>query len=168
MDSQVEHVFNQVRLHERFNISLSIVYMSSPRDYIYRMTHSSDTFKPIRISVMKWRWWIGASQALKETNPPLHIVANGVHWLNFGNKTGTKVSLVSTYLNRPMTSFMFHKSSGQFNDKYASRSLCNFLEGGREDRWLGRRFFASVSDNSNALSDKPSGLRPPSAFDRIL
>ena len=162
VDSQVEHVFSQVRLHERFNISLSIVYMYSPRDYIYRITHSSDTFKLMRISVLKWRWWIGASQALKETNPPLNIVANGVHWLNSGNRTGTKVSLVSTYLNSPTTSCMFHKSSGQFYDKYASRSLCNFglMAGGREDRWLGQRFFASVSDNSNALSDKPSRYAP--------
>ena len=33
VDSQVEHVFSQVRLHERFNISLNIVYMHGPNIY---------------------------------------------------------------------------------------------------------------------------------------
>ena len=124
----------------------------------YTVTHSSDTFK--LTSVLKWRWWIGASQALKETNPPLNIVANGVHWLNSGNRTDTKVSLVSTYLNCSTKGFTSHMTRSRHNHKYDSRSLCNCLPGSflagelREDRWLGRRFFASVSDNSNARSDK--------------
>lgn len=153
VDSQVEHVFSQVRLHERFNISLNIVYMLGAN--IYRITHSSDTLK--LTSVLKWRWWIGASQALKETNPPLNIVANGVHWLNSGNRTDTKVSLVSTYLNCSTKGFTSHMTRSRHNHKYDSRSLCNYCPRSgqlREDRWLARRFFASVSDNSNARSDK--------------
>ena len=160
VNSQVEHVFSQLRLHERFNISLNIVYMYSSATLtiirllskrtgdIYRMTHSSDTF---RIHILKRRWWIGASQALKETNPPHDIVANGVRWLNTGNRTNIKVSLVSTYL-RPRTHLMlFHD---QRYCRYSSLSLCHFLDGRREDRWLEQSFFAPVSDNSRAHRSK--------------
>ena len=163
VNSQVEYVFSQLRLHEGFNISLNIVYMyssfacsasehaltiirllSQRTGNIYRMTHSSDRF---RIHILKRRWWIGASQALKETNPPHDIVANGVRWLNTGNRTNIKVSLVSTYL-RPRTHLMLFYD--QRYCRYSSLSLCHFLDGRREDRWLEQSVFAPVSDNSRA------------------
>nr|YP_009720789.1 hypothetical protein [Ostreobium quekettii]QGQ62001.1 hypothetical protein [Ostreobium quekettii] len=168
VNSQVEYVFSQLRLHERFNISLNIVYMYSSFAFskkkrtaseraltiirllsqrtsdIYRMTHSSDRF---RIHILKRRWWIGASQALKETNPPHNIVANGVRWLNTGNRTNIKVSLVSTYLRLRTHLMLFHD---QRYCRYSSLSLCHFLDGRREDRWLEQSVFAPVSDNSRA------------------
>lgn len=130
-NSQIGHVFSQVRLHERFNASLGIECITRRRS-IYT---PYDPLKRYSLALLETRRWIGASQALKETNPPQNIVANGALWLNAGNRAGIKVSLVSDARSRVRV----------------FRSPCNFGTSltslGRGGRWLERRGFATVPDN---------------------
>jgi len=90
VNSQVEYVFNQMRLHKCFNRVYFIEYKNKFK-FLYRMTHSNHTFIKIKTSL-----WIGTSQVLKEANHTHDIVANGAFWLNSRNTTSIKFRSVST------------------------------------------------------------------------
>lgn len=133
-NSQIEHVFFQMRLHERFNASLSIIYKYCLIAYLYRMTHSSFNFS--FENLREFKGWIRVSQTLKDASPLFNIVANGAYWLTSRNRTDIKVNLMSGDL-------LFRCC---LSCKRISRSFCNF-NWGRESRWSERRLFATIPDN---------------------
>ena len=100
MNSQVEYVFSQMRLHECFN-SVYLVEYKRKVDLLYRMTHSNRTLKELRK-----RLWIGTSQVLKEADQSHNIVANGAYWLNCRNTTniGFRSVFVRTLQNNVFSS----------------------------------------------------------------
>jgi group II intron reverse transcriptase/maturase len=130
-NSQVEHEYNQVRLHERDNSSLEIVsiFMYGPYDPLNRYLHVK----------LKRGDKIGASQALKDTTEPQNIVANGALWLYTRNRSSIKGNLVSSSVECAL-----HKHR-------RGRSLCNQKSFGRGGRRLGQRSLVTISDNSNMV-----------------
>lgn len=79
--SQLEHVFGQVRLYERFNVSLGIKYMLFYS--MYRATHLSRTLRSFSVNKDVDRYESGT----EGDKHILQIVANGVLWLNRSNTT---------------------------------------------------------------------------------
>ena len=90
--SRVEHVFDQVRLHERFNVSLGIKYILYS---MYRTTHLNRTSQSFSVNKDDDRYESGT----EGDKHILQIVANGVLWLNRSNTTIIKVSQVFSKIN---------------------------------------------------------------------
>jgi len=113
---QLEHVFDQVRLYERFNVSLDIKYILHS---MYRATHSNCTLQSFFFSINK-----DDDRYESDTEGDKHIlqiVANGALWLNCRDTTIIKVSQVLSKIN-----IYFY---------LIFRSLCHpFFFGGRDDR----------------------------------
>ena len=134
VDSQVEYVFSQMRLHECFNSVYSIEYKRK-FNLLYRMTHSNRTLRQLRK-----RLWIGASQALKEANHTHNIVANGAYWLNSRNTTNIKFRSV------------FMRTAHNFKHALLSsciRIFCNYSTmGKRERRSRVQRYIHRVTENT--------------------
>ena len=136
MNSQVEYVFGQMRLHECFN---SVYFVEYRRKVylLYRKTHSNRTLKELRK-----RWWIGTSQVLKEANHPHDIVANGACWLNCRNTTNIEFRSV----------FMRTSKNNVFSSPYI-RIFCNHLRTSeRERRSRVHGLIRTVTENTNKKS----------------
>ena len=90
--SRLEHVFDQVRLYERFNVSLSIKYILYS---MYRTTHLNRTLQSFSVNKDDDRY----KSSTEGNKHILQIVANGVLWLNCSNTTIIKVSQVFYKIN---------------------------------------------------------------------
>jgi len=90
--SRLEHVFDQVRLYERFNVSLGIKYILYS---MYRTTHLNRTLQSFSVNKDDDRYESGT----EGDKHILQIVANGVLWLNRRNTTIIKVSQVFSKIN---------------------------------------------------------------------
>ena len=107
--SQLEHVFGQVRLYKRFNVSLGIKYMLFYS--LYRGTHLSGTLQSFSVNKDVDRYESGT----EGDKHILQIVANGVLWLNRRNTTIIKASQV------------FSKIKINIYFYLSFRSLCHFF-----------------------------------------
>ena len=84
--SRLGHVFSQVRLYERFNVSLDIKYILFYS--MYRVTHLNRILQNFFVNKDDDRYESGT----EGDKHILQIVANGVLWLNRRNTTIIKVS----------------------------------------------------------------------------